>query len=68
MSHEVGGGSDSLRGPTISAGGLHEGGDMYSPRGQSMDGSVSSQLIGGHVGSQQGRSGSQQSQGGQDAS
>ena len=49
-SHEVGGGSDSLRGPSISVGGLHEGGDMYFPRGQSTD---------GRVGSQQGHSSSQ---------
>ena len=34
---------------------------MYSPRGQSMDGRVGSQPISGHFGSQQ-------SQGGQDAS
>ena len=58
-SREVGGGSNPLRGPLISGSRLHEGGDIYSPRGQSM--------IGG-VGSQQGRSGSQQFQGGEDAS
>ena len=60
-SREVGGGSHSLGGPSISVGGLHEGGDMYSPKIQSTDGRVGSQPIGG-------RSGSQQSQGGQDAS
>ena len=39
---------------------------MYSLRGQSTDGHVGSQPIGGRVGSQQGRFGSQQSQGGKD--
>ena len=63
-SREVGGGLDSLRGPSVSASGLHEGADMFSPRGQSTDGHVGSQPIGGRVGSQQGHSGSQQSQGG----
>ena len=63
-SREVGGGSDSLRGPSISAGRLREGGDLYSLRGQSMDGHVYSPPIGGHIGSQYGRSSSQQSQGG----
>ena len=58
-SREVGGGSNPLWGPSISASKLREGGDIYSPRGQSKD---------GHVSSQQVRSGSQQSQGGQDVS
>ena len=43
LSCEVGGGSDSLKGPSISVGGLREGGDMYSPRDQSTDGRVGSQ-------------------------
>jgi len=41
-SREVGGGSNPLRGPSISASRLHEGGDIYSPRGQSTDGRVGS--------------------------
>ena len=41
---------------------------MYSPKGQSTDGRVGSQPIVGRIGSQQGRSGSQQFQGGEDAS
>ena len=61
MSREVGGGSHSLGWPSISVGRLREGGDMYSPRGQSTDGHVHSQPIGVRVGSQQGFSGSQQS-------
>ena len=40
LSQEVGGGSNPLRGPSISASRLHEGGDIYSPRGKSMDGHV----------------------------
>ena len=55
---EVGGGTHSLGGPSISA---REGGDMYSPKGISMDCPVGSQPIGGH-------SGSQHSQGGKYAS
>ena len=58
-SREVGGGSNPLRGPSITASKLHEGGDIYPPEGQSMAGGV---------GSQQGHSGSQQFQGGEDAS
>ena len=58
-SREVGGGSNPLTGPSISASRLHGCGDIYSPRGQSTD---------GRVGSQQGHSSSQQYQGGQDAS
>ena len=59
LSGEVGGGSNPLGGQSLSGSMLREGGDIYSPKGQSTD---------GHVGSQQGQSGSQQSQGGQDAS
>ena len=58
-SREVGGGSNPLRGPSISASRFCEGGDIFSPRGQSTTGGV---------GSQQGRSSSQQFQGGQDTS
>ena len=54
-SREVGGGSNTLRGPSISASILREGGDIYSPRDPSMD---------GRVGSQQGCSGSQPHRGG----
>ena len=57
-SREVGGGSNPLRGPSISASKFCEGGDIYSPGGQSMAGGA---------GSQQGRYGSQQFQGGEDA-
>ena len=57
-SREVGGGSNPLRGPSISGSRLREGGDIYSPGGQSMASGV---------GSQYGRSGSQQFQGGEDA-
>ena len=46
-SREVGGGSNLLRGPSISGSRLGEGGDIYSPGGQS--------TVGG-AGSQQGRS------------
>ena len=35
LSREVGGGSNPLRGPSISASRLCEGGDTYSPEGQS---------------------------------
>ena len=42
-SREVGGGSNPLRGPLISASRLREGGDIYSLRGQSMAGGVGSQ-------------------------
>ena len=42
-SQEVVGGSNPLRGPSISASRLCEGGDIYSPRGQSTDGRVGSQ-------------------------
>ena len=49
-SREVGGGSTPLRGPSMSANRLHEGGDIYSLGGQS--------TVGG-AGSQQGHSGSQ---------
>ena len=45
---EVGGGTQSLGGPSIGGGELCEGGDMHSPRGQSMDGCVGSQPISGH--------------------
>ena len=48
---EVGGGTHSLGGPSIGVGELCEGGDMYSPRGQSTDGHVGSQPIGGLSGS-----------------
>ena len=49
-SREVDGGSNPLRGPSISGSRLREGGDIYSPRGQSTTGvSIS----------QQGRCGSQ---------
>ena len=48
-SREVGGGSNPLRGPSMSGSRLREGGDIYSPRGQSTAGGASSQ---------QGRSGS----------
>ena len=58
-SREVGGGSNPLRGPSISGSRLREGGDIYSPEGQSMASGA---------GSQQGRSGSQQFQGVEDAS
>ena len=58
-SQEVGGGSNPLRGPSISASKFREGGDIYSPRGQSM--------VGG-AGSQEGCSGSQQFQCGEDVS
>ena len=51
-SREVGGGTHSLGGPSIGVGELHEGGDMYSPRGQSTDGHVGSQPIGGRYSSQ----------------
>ena len=57
-SREVGGGSNPLRGPSMSGSRLHEGGDIYSPQGQSTTGGA---------GSQQGHSGSQQFQGGEDA-
>ena len=46
-------------GLSIGGGKFHEGGDMHSLRGQSMDGRIGSQPISG-------RSGSQQSQGGYD--
>ena len=42
-SQEVGGGSNPLRGPSISASKLREGGDISSPRGQSTNGRVGSQ-------------------------
>ena len=42
-SREVGGGSNPLTGQSLSASKLREGGDIYSPRGQSMDGGVGSQ-------------------------
>ena len=57
-SREVGGGSNPLRGPSMSGSKLHESGDIYSPGGQST-------ACG--AGSQQGRFGSQQFQGGEDA-
>ena len=57
-SREVGGGSNPLIGPSMSGSKLREGGDIYSPRGQS--------TVGG-TGSQQGHSRSQQFQGGEDA-
>ena len=60
-SRKVGGGTHSPRGPSIGGGQLCEGGDMHSPIGQSMDGHVGSQPIGGRSGFQQGRFGSQQS-------
>ena len=59
FSREVGGGSNPLRGPSISGSVLREGGDIYSPRGQSMTRGA---------GSQQGCFGSQHFQGGEDAS
>ena len=49
-SREVGGGSNPLRGPSMSGSRLREGGDTYSPEGQS---------TAGGAGSQQGNSGSQ---------
>ena len=58
-SREVGGGSNPLRGPSISGNRLREGGDIYSPGGQSTTGGA---------GSRHGCSGSQQFQGGKDAS
>ena len=58
-SREVGGGSNPLRGPSISVVRLHESGDIYSPRGESTDGCV---------GSKQGHSRSQKSKDGKDAS
>ena len=57
-SREVGGGSNPLRGPSMSGSRLREGGDIYCPEGQSTTGGA---------GSQQGRYGSQQFQGGEDA-
>ena len=58
-SREVGGGSNPLRGPSMSGSRLHEGGDIYSPGGQSTVSGAGFQQ--GHSGSssQQGRSGSQ---------
>lgn len=50
FSREVGGGSNPLRGPSMSGSRLRKGGDIYSPGGQS---------TAGGAGSQQGRSGSQ---------
>ena len=41
-SQEVGGGSNPLRGPSISGSTLHEGSDIYSPGGQSTNGGVGS--------------------------
>ena len=57
-SREVGGGSNPLRGPSMSGSKLREGCDIYSPRGQSMAGGA---------GSQQGHSRSQQFHGAEDA-
>ena len=57
-SQEVGGGSNPLRGSSISGIRMREGGDIYSPGGQS---------TAGGAGSQQGRASSQQFQGGEDA-
>ena len=37
-SREVGGGSNPLRGPSMSGSRFHEIGDIYSPGGQSMAG------------------------------
>ena len=48
-SREVGGGSNPLRGPSISGSRLREGGDIYYPRGQSTAGGAGSQQ--GHFGS-----------------
>ena len=50
-SREVDGGSNPLSGPSISASRLREGGDIYSPGGQSTDGDIGSHH--GHSGSQQ---------------
>ena len=65
-SREVGGGSNPIRGPSMSGSRLRKCGDIYSPEGQSMAGGAGSQQGHSGFGSQQGRSrfGSQQGRSG----
>ena len=51
-SREVGGGSNPLRGPPMSGSRSREGGDIYSPGGQSMDGGAGFQQGRSRFGSQ----------------